>query len=340
MQRMSRRKRGFTLIELLVVIAIIAILIALLLPAVQQAREAARRTQCKNNLKQIGLALHNYHDVYNTFPPGYIDQATTSTNANLEAHWGWGILIMPYIDQAPLANQLSVGNRGVADVLSVAADVRLLTAPLPSFRCPSDTAPEVNSAKPTNDNGGTAVQVASSNYVALNNTQTLRANRTNTANTGAVGSFARNTKTRFRDMTDGSSNCIMIAERAWKIDAQANQPSAAILAGVIETATPNGQSSVEHTVVSGAVTDRRATGLSSALASVISRINQPCAAADDVCHEGISSPHEGGVQALLGDGRVRFISENINHTPATGTFTDSILERLVQISDGETIGEF
>ena len=97
-------KRGFTLIELLVVIAIIAILIALLLPAVQQAREAARRSQCKNNMKQIGLALHNYHDVYNTFPPGYVGQTDVSILAGYGL-WSWSALILPYIDQAPLYNQ-------------------------------------------------------------------------------------------------------------------------------------------------------------------------------------------------------------------------------------------
>src|SRR3954453_5885920 len=103
-----RDRRGFTLIELLVVIAIIAVLIALLLPAVQQAREAARRTQCKNALKQIGLAFHNYHDSFNTFPPGCIARqpvvnsgggASTSTEIGL---WGWGAMILPYIDQANL----------------------------------------------------------------------------------------------------------------------------------------------------------------------------------------------------------------------------------------------
>ncbi len=99
MKFQKQRQRGFTLIELLVVIAIIAILIALLLPAVQQAREAARRTQCKNNLKQIGLSLHNYHDVYNSFPNG-----TVSTSAG---NWGisWWARVLPYVDQAPLYNQ-------------------------------------------------------------------------------------------------------------------------------------------------------------------------------------------------------------------------------------------
>src|SRR6187401_2658539 len=93
----ERIRRGFTLIELLVVIAIIAILIALLLPAVQQAREAARRSQCKNNLKQIGIALHNYHDTFNALPPGWVQ-----TN-----RWGWGTMVLPGLDQAPLYNSLS-----------------------------------------------------------------------------------------------------------------------------------------------------------------------------------------------------------------------------------------
>jgi len=96
----TRSRSGFTLIELLVVIAIIAVLIALLLPAVQQAREAARRTQCKNNLKQIGLACHNFHDVYGNFPPGLPDDDTDN--------WSWGTYILPYIEQAPLFKTATV----------------------------------------------------------------------------------------------------------------------------------------------------------------------------------------------------------------------------------------
>ncbi len=104
-------RRGFTLIELLVVIAIIAILIALLLPAVQQAREAARRTQCKNNLKQLGLALHNYLDVHQLFPPGSVGgvPAANLADYNQDYAWNWSTFILPQIDQANLFNQLGVG---------------------------------------------------------------------------------------------------------------------------------------------------------------------------------------------------------------------------------------
>src|SRR5689334_25410189 len=104
------RRRAFTLIELLVVIAIIAVLIALLLPAVQQAREAARRTQCKNNLKQIGLALHNYHDTFRLFPPGYVDRngnPNLTPDNDLGPGWGWAAFLLPYIDQSPLYSPIN-----------------------------------------------------------------------------------------------------------------------------------------------------------------------------------------------------------------------------------------
>src|SRR6478609_9116964 len=105
-----KERRAFTLIELLVVIAIIAVLIALLLPAVQQAREAARRTQCRNNLKQIGLALHNYHDAYQLFPPGYVDRngnPDLTPDNDLGPGWGWASFILPQLDQGNVYNQIN-----------------------------------------------------------------------------------------------------------------------------------------------------------------------------------------------------------------------------------------
>ena len=103
-------RRGFTLVELLVVIAIIGLLVGLLLPAVQAVREAARRSQCTNNLKQIGLALQNYHDSQGVFPPGYIDRnpnpASTPDN-DLGPGWGWAAFLLPYLEQGNLYNQIN-----------------------------------------------------------------------------------------------------------------------------------------------------------------------------------------------------------------------------------------
>ena len=139
---LRRHKTGFTLIELLVVIAIIAILIALLLPAVQQAREAARRTQCRNNLKQIGLALHNYHDNFNVITPlAYGDGGINAQTSN--PTWAWSTMILPYMDQAPLYNQLNPGPNTLRQVFehgrapSAAADDSVgLPVPLRSRRNP------------------------------------------------------------------------------------------------------------------------------------------------------------------------------------------------------------
>ena len=126
-------RRGFTLIELLVVIAIIAILIALLLPAVQQAREAARRSVCQNNLKQIGLALHNYHDVHRTFPPGWIGVESGVVNFEGESGFGWGAFILPYVDQAPLYQSFDFDESMVH-----AMNLSKLKQTLSVYLCPSD----------------------------------------------------------------------------------------------------------------------------------------------------------------------------------------------------------
>jgi prepilin-type N-terminal cleavage/methylation domain-containing protein len=161
----SRSRRGFTLIELLVVIAIIAVLIALLLPAVQQAREAARRTQCKNNLKQIGLALHNYLDTHLVFPPGYIDRngnPNVTPDLDQGPGWGWASFLLPMMDQSNVHNQINF-NQGVG----LLSNITISQKPLSIFRCPSDGGRETFSVYDSNFTTPIAT-LAFSNYVGCN----------------------------------------------------------------------------------------------------------------------------------------------------------------------------
>ena len=327
----GRQKRGFTLIELLVVIAIIAILIALLLPAVQQAREAARRIQCRNNLKQLGLALHNYHDAYNCFPPGHgnsggIQFGQSFDNEGTSANWGWGAHLLPYVDQAALFNRLNVGNIGLDFAVANPSLLQEMQKPLPAFRCPSDTAPDLNTDQlvPSGDTGenddctgGTCQPLATSNYVAANDTDNLEGNNWNgmfgRVYATASGDTAR--CTRIRDITDGTSNTVAVGERAWELGGVRLQ--AAVVFGT------NGDNDNDNN-----------RGLNYVMATGGRRINDTC----DTCDRGFSSLHEGGAHFLLADGSVRFITENINHdlSPAI----DSLYEYLVAIADGNVVSDF
>jgi len=194
------RRRGFTLIELLVVIAIIAILIALLLPAVQQAREAARRTSCKNNLKQFGLALHNYHDAHRTLPPGYVYKPDrSSTPPSNGAGFSWGAMVLPFLEQANVY-QLFDWNVPIYAPVNKTARERHL----PVFLCPSD---------PVSENGFVEVgplpeRYAMASYAACFGTPDLDENQEQ-----RKGLFSRNSRTRFADATDGLSSTLMVGER-------------------------------------------------------------------------------------------------------------------------------
>ncbi len=228
------KRRGFTLIELLVVIAIIAILIALLLPAVQQAREAARRTQCKNNLKQMGLAIHNYLDAFSVFPPGTTHQTGTgipmgpNTNGHFN-NWSWTAFIAPYLDQGNVYNAVQVGPFNMTQALNDAPKRAILLQPLATFRCPSDPGPEMNdlilfSTRPA----GTTVPTAlpKSNYVANNGTYSFRRSLGDPVldtnyNNGIFAAAGQNATggggcRLLRDITDGTSNTICVGERAYQ----------------------------------------------------------------------------------------------------------------------------
>lgn len=309
-----KQRRGFTLIELLVVIAIIAVLIALLLPAVQQAREAARRSQCKNNLKQIGIAMHNYHDTFNVFPPGVIAHAAAGSTG-IGTGWAWGTFILPYIDQAPLYNQLSPS--GLMD-LSNATTLGLLRTPIAGYNCPSDP---MGSAVPNTlamvRSGTTTAAIGKSNYLA-----TAAGNQE--VPCGGFGSkrngmFFWNSSTRIRDITDGTTNVFMVMERdtireSPRTGVTIEQRMGAVWAGTSMPTCIDGNYDMLNVLcvvyptyaeVGGSATrhDRRDT----------------------------SSAHEGGVHVALADGSVRFISEN-------GSLANYM--NLAAISDGVVVSDF
>ena len=339
------RRAGFTLIELLVVIAIIAILVALLLPAVQQAREAARRSSCKNNLKQIGLAMHNYHDVHNALPPAYVDFSTlpgwSAANAG-HGHWAWSAMLLPYVELGPLYDQLRVGNTPAMDAMEN------LTSSMQQkqsvFTCPSDAgAPKSHN---TGSHSGFGLQRESSstnfglgisNYVVSNNIANVRGRRApngTTGTDGAVGAFSANSNIGFRDITDGTSNTILAGERAYRIG------TTVTAAGVFLAVRDRGGNgpAEQHNNAS------QSEGLKTIAGASIWPINVANATFNIDRSVAYSSHHKGGAQFIMGDGSVRFISENVqlvNGNNGGGNWTvQSIFERLIAISDGQVIGEF
>ena len=317
--KMRQWMRGFTLIELLVVIAIIAILIALLLPAVQQAREAARRTQCKNNLKQLGLALHNYVDANRYLPPGAsVDLSVTATGNN--GSWGVHGRILPYLEQGSLYNNVD---------LTVAWDYQTAIGGLkiPVYACPSD--PRSDDAR---DPGSGKVTLYPTNYGFNYGTWFVFDPSTGQ---GGDGLFYPNAKLSFRDAVDGTSNTLAAAEvKAWTPYQRNGGPT--------NTATPAGVGDVEVAVASGAQfkdtghtewPDGRVhhSGVTVTLPpNSLVHYNDGSTDYEETDYNswqegkdgGAGSPsyaavtsrsfHEGIVNILMLDGSVRSISENIN----------------------------
>lgn len=316
----SSSRRGFTLIELLVVIAIIAVLIALLLPAVQQAREAARRTQCKNNLKQIGLAIHNYESSLRVFPPGRLGFPMVFS---VQAH------ILPYLDGANLYSLLDLNkapNFGTPSSPMTQNEIAARTI-IPAYICPSDRGQiEGNEFGPTN-------------YVASAGSGTGTANSINTGD----GVMYSRSSVRFRDVTDGMSNTVCFGEQTLGIGGNPSSSGASpqnAEGEVLELvgATPT----TDATCVSGGGTWsglRGAKWLNGHYGDTIyNHYYGPNSRQFDCGNRshnyGLTaarSRHEGGVQSLLCDGSVRFTSENV----------DMIVWRALSTrAGGEVIGEF
>jgi prepilin-type N-terminal cleavage/methylation domain-containing protein/prepilin-type processing-associated H-X9-DG protein len=293
---------GFTLIELLVVIAIIAVLVALLLPAVQQAREAARRTQCKNNLKQLGLALENYHGSRNMFPAGYVSTFDNSGN-DLGPGWGWAAMILPEMEQLPLQNNITF-----TQPIEAAANATVRVISLPAYLCPSDTVVSPWPAvmrDPLGNPTSTICQIAASNYVGVFGVSE--------PGVGGEGVFFRNSNIGMRHITDGTSTTMFVGERSQRW-------CEATWVGAVTNAVmfpPAGSPAVPVTEnASGMILGHTFEG--------------PPNAPGTECNE-FSSLHSGGAHFLFCDGHVQFISTSIDKL---------VFRALSTRAGGESIGDF
>ena len=342
-----RFNRGFTLIELLVVIAIIAVLIALLLPAVQQAREAARRSQCQNNLKQIGLALHNYHGVHKQFPPALIFSGALEGSAvtNMAAdgqthvlnHTGW-MMLLPFLELGNLydawnpnvaSSPADNGNSGpLRNTPTTAYDANLVVTqtPIDVLRCPTEPIlgppPAVTSGQYAHLQGATTNYVFAGGeynehhrpYIVYTSSRTTMPVGPNVNNQGM---FGNNSSARIASVSDGLTNSIAIGEITLDLSSTSYRPlwgqgrNTGIYGIVTPTTDPAHVGNCRYRINASYNCDGANDGRSYA------RV--------------FSSEHEGGAHFLLGDGSVRFISESIDWP----TFC-----YLNFIRDGQVVGDF
>ncbi len=307
----SRRYRGFTLIELLVVIAIIAILIGLLLPAVQKVREAAARLKCKNNMKQIGLALHNYHDRVGQFPPGY-----TSTTANSDAGpgWGWAAHLLPDLEQDNLHRLIDF----TKPITASGNHDAVRPANIPFFRCPSDPRQDPIPVSEFANPAGLTTPLGRSNYVACYGNTPFLGEGPSVLTTHLIidgisgrGMFFRNSRTRIADVSDGLSNTLAVGEKNAK-------NTLATWVGVIPGATWR---SANDTANYGGIPSNIAA------AKVLGHAcRQHPPSAEAGVAEDFSSPHINGVNMLFADGSVHAVRTNVNM--GVYPFTASIADGL------------
>ena len=313
-------RRGFTLVELLVVIAIIGVLVALLLPAVQAARESARRTQCSNNVKQIGLALHNFHDTHNSLPPGAIDATAPATNsvrvkfnATFPTEHGWAVFLLPYIEQKNLYDQYTFQS----DWRATGPNQLVRESPIGTFICPSSPIPK------RFDNFTAApftVKAAAGDYFVINDVSTaliapgLIDNQQAAVLDGVMTIISDTLPStqRFSEITDGLSNTFWITEDAGRPTRYRKRKN---LGGRFSGA---GWADRDNEGILHGFTD--------------DGVNSPGPCAMNCTNDNeIYSFHNNGAMILMGDGSVRLLPQTTNIR---------IVARLITRGAGDQVGDF
>jgi len=298
---LKRKRPGFTLVELLVVIAIIGVLIALLLPAVQQAREAARRMSCSNNQKQLALALHNYHDTFGSFPPMIVRADPDTSPA-----WAWSALILPMLELSNAHEALQADKLTLSASASTTEGEAVLRQSLPAFKCPSDSRSLEQTGRSVS---GTPLGLSS--YPGVNGTGPRAYYGPNGSTTGIFS--LPNEGRQFRDITDGASNTMMVGERHYQLPTNASTTYTQ-WAGTTH-GTQSGSSYYGSMEIAGG------TGYP---------LNEP-QSTNWMFRHWFNSMHPGGAMFSFADGSVHFISDTIDMTT---------YQNLSNRHDGQTLGEY
>ena len=319
------KRRGFTLVELLVVIAIIGILIALLLPAVQAAREAARRSQCSNNLKQIGIGMHNYHDSFKTLPMGftndfgiardfagayYAHQIVPPPTANdagqrYFASWAWSAYIAPYMELGAQFDTLDVNGMFAAQSLLTVASQNVITTPVSTLRCPSDASPDLNTGgeyRPR-DTNNTRYTAATANYMGVCDGN---GNHIDNDQRDCQGVLFVDSRIRFSEIIDGTSNVLMVGEKCRESNHGRCARKQNNGAGIVFVVPASNRLSHDNRSNCAALgTMNRGINWDSTVADCTNLWNPKA---------GFHSLHPGGAQFVFADGSTHFLSDTLNLT--------------------------
>lgn len=324
---MSVRRSGFTLVELLVVIAIIGVLVALLLPAVQAAREAARRSSCLNNLKNLSLAMHNHHDVMLRFPPGCaMDQAPFGTTPGGGA-WGssWKVYLLPFIEQDTIFSKwvLNGTSSGYTNATNMPIVHNLF---LPTYRCPSSPVPRFYASS---NNAGSIQMMTSYTGIAGSNLPNTTFGSSSNGFTSGAGPLYANSQVNMAALTDGTSNAFMIGEQSDHLRDAAGQPIPGAYTAITSQGPHGWTMGAGNAFVGAAYTDRHFN--CTTVAYTVNQRGLPNSGGtgqNTGNNIPLNAAHPGGCCVGLADGSSRFISQ---------TTALLVLQQMAHGSDGAPV---